>query len=42
MSALYLVGLPIGNLSEINHRALEILNQLEIIYCENTDNFKNY
>lgn len=40
MSALYLVGLPIGNLSEINHRALEILNQLEIIYCENTDNFK--
>ncbi|WP_027121850.1 16S rRNA (cytidine(1402)-2'-O)-methyltransferase [[Mycoplasma] imitans] len=40
MSALYLVGLPIGNLSEINNRALEILNRLEIIYCENTENFK--
>ncbi|WP_255565824.1 16S rRNA (cytidine(1402)-2'-O)-methyltransferase [Mycoplasma sp. E35C] len=37
---LYLVGLPIGNINEINQRAIITLRNLKVIYCEHTDNFK--
>lgn len=35
-ATLYLVVVPIGNLNEISNRALEILQTVDIIYCEHT------
>ncbi|WP_423363680.1 16S rRNA (cytidine(1402)-2'-O)-methyltransferase [Mycoplasma sp. P36-A1] len=33
---IYVVATPIGNLSEISQRALDMLNKVETIYCEDT------
>lgn len=40
MSTLYIVGTPIGNLKDVTIRALEVLNNADIIACEDTRHSK--
>lgn len=36
MATLYVVGLPIGNSEDITLRALRVLQELTVVYCEDT------
>ena len=36
MGELYIIGTPIGNLSDMTPRGVETLRRLDVLYCEDT------
>ena len=36
MSTLYVIGTPIGNLDDVSPRALEVLQNIGLLLCEDT------
>jgi 16S rRNA (cytidine1402-2'-O)-methyltransferase len=39
---LYVISLPIGNISDITYRAVDALQKVNVIYCEDTRQFEKY